>query len=240
MKNALNLISITPSTRGGVLVGAFIVVGLLLYFKGSAASRLTKLVIALSLLPISYVPNLVTIVNFPAYRYLVAMGSLIALYCALAIIGFAGLLEYVSRRQIGYVSLQQIMSAVIAVSLALFAITAGVFAAHNVATEFAVPQYVELTLLNSQLKPVMQQHPKVIYFVTSSITDSVAPFVLYDEFGLPSSIKWWNADPMVYLTLQETDPADEHVQVRVITEDQVKDLPPGTIVIDMRKLKDER
>ena len=45
---------------------------------------------------------------------------------------------------------------------------------------------------------------------------------------------------MVYLTLQETDPADEHVQVRVITEDQIKDLPPGAIVIDMRKLKDER
>jgi hypothetical protein len=178
------------------------------------------------------VPSLVTVDNFAAYRYLVALGSLIALYLALAIIGFASLLDHVS--------LQQIKGAVIATSLALSAIAGGVFAAHNVATEFAVPQYVELTLLNNQLQPVRHQHPHTIYFVTSRVSDSIAPIVLYDEFGLPSSIKWWNAAPMVYLTLQQIDPADKNVQVQVIQESNIANLPPGSIVIDMHKLRSER
>ncbi|MGO8948185.1 MAG: hypothetical protein ACLQUY_11075 [Ktedonobacterales bacterium] len=232
LRNALNLTSITPSTRTGVLIGTFIVIGLLLYFKGTIETRLVKLVLALSLLPISYFPSLVTVDNFAAYRYMVAMGSLLVLYLALAIIGFAGLLDYVS--------LSRIKAAVITVPLMLFALYAGVIAAKTVTLEFALPQYTELAYLNSQLQPVKQQHPHVIYFVLSTIKDSTAPVVLYDEFGLPSSVKSWNAAPMVYLALQETDPADEHVQVRVITEDAIKNLPAGSIVIDMSKLKDAR
>jgi hypothetical protein len=232
LRMTLNLVFISPTTSRAILVGAFIGAGLFLYFKGSTGSRLFKLLVALSLLPISYLPNLVTVDNFAAIRYLVAIGSLIALYFALAIIGFASLLDYVS--------LQQIKGAVIAIPLALSAIAGGVLAAHNVATEFAIPQYLELTLLNSQLQPVRQQHPYTIYFVTSSVSDSTAPIVLYDEFGLPSSIKWWNAAPMVYLTLQQSDPADKYVQVQVIQESDIKNLPTGSIVIDMHKLRSER
>jgi len=232
LRNALNLVFISPTTSRAILVGAFIGAGLFLYFKGSTSSRLVKLLVALSLLPISYVPSLVTVDNFAAYRYLVALGSLIALYLALAIIGFASLLDHVS--------LQQIKGAVIAIALASSAIAGGVLAAHNVAAEFAIPQYVELTLLNSQLQPVRHQHPRTIYFVTSSVSDSIAPIVLYDEFGLPSSIKWWNAAPMVYLTLQQSDPADKNVQVQVIQESDIQNLPAGSIVIDMHKLRSER
>ena len=232
LRNALNFYSLSRQPLVAVLVGLFILAGLLLYFTGTGSSRLVKLVIALSLLPISYVPSLVTVTNFAAYRYMVAMGSLLVLYLALAIIGFAGLLDKVS--------LPQVKTAVITVPLALLALSAGILAAQNLTVEFAVPQYTELQYLYSQLQPVRQTHPRVIYFVNSTSADSPAPIVAYDEFGLPSSIKWWNAAPMVYLALAQIDPADEHVQVQVIAGSAINSLPAGSIVIDMRKLKDEK
>ena len=45
---------------------------------------------------------------------------------------------------------------------------------------------------------------------------------------------------MIYLTLQESDPADENVQVKVITESQIKSLPAGSIVVDMHDLRYDR
>ncbi len=232
LNNALNLTSITPTYATGAIIGAFIIAGLFLYFEGSIGSRLAKLVLALFLLPISYLPNLITIDNWAAYRTLVALGSLIVLYYALAFMGFARLLDYVS--------LPQVKGAVITIPLAVLAISGGVFAAHNVALDFAVPQYTELELLNSQLQPVIQQHPRVIYFVASNWTDSIAPVVCYDEFGVPSSDASWNSIPMVYLALQEIDPADDHVLVKVISEDSIKNLPTGSVVVNMQDLQNER
>ena len=230
--NALNLTNIDPTYTNAVFIGIFVVIGLCLYFKGAIGSCLVKLLLAGALLPLSYLPNLVVANDWPSYRTLLALGPLVALYYVLAIIGFVGLFDYVS--------LERLKAAAIVLPLGFFAIYSGLSAAGNVATEFALPQYTEVQFLNSELQPVMRQHPHVIYFVNSSWTDSIAPLVRYDEFGLPSSVASWTPVPMIYLTLQESDPADENVQVKVITESEIKSLPAGSIVVDMHDLRYDR
>ncbi len=230
--NALNLTDLAPTYTNAVLIGVFVLAGLCLYFKGAFGCRLLKLVLALSLVPLSYLPNLVVADNWAAYRTLIVLGPLVALYYALAIIGFINLFDYVS--------LARLKGAAIALPLGFFAIYCGISAASNVAVEFALPQYTELQFLNSQLQPVRQLHPHVIYFVPSSWADAIAPIVRYDEFGLPSSYPSWTPQGMVYLTLQESDPADENVQVKIITASEIKNLPAGSVVVDMDDLKYEQ
>ena len=232
LANSLNLTDIDPTYLNALLIGLFVLGGLCLFFKGNIQSRLLRLAVALSLVPLTYLPNLVVADDWASYRTLIVLGPLVALYYALAILGFVGLLDYVSLRRL--------KSAAIILPLGTFALFSALSAAKNVAVEFALPQYTELQFLNGQLQPEMQQHAKVVYFVNSSWTDSIAPLVRYDEFGLPSSVDSWTPQGMVYLTLQQSDSADENVQVQVISESAITTLPKGSIVVDMHGLQYDR
>ena len=230
--NSLNLTDIDPTYLNALLIGLFVLVGLCLFFKGNIQSRLLKLAVALSLVPLTYVPNLVVADDWASYRTLIVLGPLVALYYALAILGFVDLFDYVS--------LQRLKTAAIILPLGIFAVFSGLSAAKNVAVEFALPQYTELQFLNGQLQPEMLQHAKVVYFVNSSWSDSIAPLVRYDEFGLPSSEPPYTPQGMVYLVLQQSDPADENVQVQLISESAITTLPKGSIVVDMHDLRFDR
>ncbi len=229
--NALNLTNIDVSYFTAAVVGIFTLIGIGFYFGGVVSNRLLKQLLALLLMPLCYLPNLVVADDWASYRTLLALGPLIALYFVLAVIGFISLMDYVS--------LAQWKATAIAFTLGFFAVYSSMSAASNVTLEFALPQYAELQLVRSQLKPVMQRHPQSIYFISPTKADSIAPVVRYDEFGLPSSYQVWAPQGMVYLTLQQSDPADKTVTVMIITASDSKNLPAGSFVVDMRSLRYE-
>ena len=76
---------------GGVAV--FGACGLILYFRGSRGERFSKFGIALCLIPVSYMPNLLTAENWSAYRSQVTLTALILVYIAFACIGYLRLVR---------------------------------------------------------------------------------------------------------------------------------------------------
>ena len=62
--NVLNFNNLLPSLDIAMLVGAFIVTGLFLNFRGDLWRRLAMLVLALALVPLCYMPNLFVAENW--------------------------------------------------------------------------------------------------------------------------------------------------------------------------------
>lgn len=83
--NALNLYRIRATPRFALTVLVVIVAGLMFFFQGSWRVRIAKMAMALSLLPISYLPNLVTAENWASYRSQISLTSLVALYAGFAL-----------------------------------------------------------------------------------------------------------------------------------------------------------
>ena len=80
LKRSLNLFDLTPSVWLAVLVGVVAVGGILLWLLYWSPRPLLYLGIGVSLVPLSYLPNLVVTENSATYRTQVALSSLIALY----------------------------------------------------------------------------------------------------------------------------------------------------------------
>jgi hypothetical protein len=81
-----------------------------------------------------------------------------------------------------------------------------------------------------------------VVFIQPSADQSAAPFVRYDEFGYPTSTSGWAPAPIVFLLLRE-----EHRSGSVIatlppgtTTIPRGTIPPGSTVVDMRRLGSAR
>jgi hypothetical protein len=102
------------------------------YFEGGFGERFSKYSIALSLLPLTYLPNLVIVEFWSSYRAQIALASMIILFWFFALHGYAkSLHDQIAKEALIYV-------------LSLFVVVSVLFAAYNVQTYFAVPLSVEL------------------------------------------------------------------------------------------------
>jgi len=224
LTNALNLLKLSPKRWLAMSVGVFITGGLILYLQGTTKERLCKIMIALSLVPFSYLPNLVIAESWPAYRTLSALTSVIAVYAFFALWGYGRVLG------------RSVTAPVLTAGLGLAALTSSLLAAHNVTTYFALPQFLEIKWLRGYLAQQDLSQTRSIYVISSSWRDSIAPAVRYDEFGLPSSFPPWSSGSMVYLLLREINPERANLPVEVVPADGPINPPADALVVDMRKL----
>lgn len=231
LKNALNLNSIDPTGRFAVASAIFIVVGLFLYFGGSLRYRLTMLAMALILVPLSYLPNLVVLESWATYRTLAALGALFVFYVFLALHGYLRALRMFSAQ-----SCQRLLLGV----LVSWAVLSGFDASRNLVRYFIEPQVTEYHLLKGQLKKIDLAAVQTIYVIRARWYDGVTSFMCYDEFGLPSSCEPWVPGPMVKCAIREIGGDSDRITVISFGDDEVKKVPPGATVIDMRTLRQFR
>ncbi len=100
LPNALNFSLLSPSHYvfsdfhriADILLawGVFVLIvgGMMLYVGGTLKERLWKLGIALSVLPLSYVPNLIVVENWASYRTLPSLTSVVVMYAFFAFHGY--------------------------------------------------------------------------------------------------------------------------------------------------------
>jgi hypothetical protein len=240
--DALNLWSLVPKSSIAVVVAIFSMVGLFLFLRGKLIERLGKLLIALMLLPLSYLPNLVVAEDWASYRTQAALTGLIALYLGLAILGFLFLFfrfqaEFFKNRQ-GVFGLSQ--SVLVTVALLIVVVFGGFVAQRNVSRYVVLPQEVELSYLINQLNSPALLTAKSIYVIPCSWSDSISPVVRYDEFGLASCSNSWTPGAMVYLLLRQYFPAQAGLPITVASSPDTIQPPAGSLVLDMRAIRQYR
>ena len=222
--DALNLPLIAPRAWVAHFIIFFIVLGLWLYFQGSPpAIRVARMALAAILLPLAYLPNLLVAENWSSYRTQVALTSLVLLYTIIALVGWL-------RRLRG----QRLLPACLVVAV----ITCTGLATRNVLLEFVLPQTLEYRIAAHALRETQLEGATHFYFVLARWSDTLAPIVRYDEFGLPSSAATWVPQAMIWLILQaaHSPSADLIPLISAVGEGPA---PPGSTVIDFGKVMRE-
>lgn len=223
--DSLNFTNIEPKLGLASLFALVIGIGLFLYFhEERVQDRFLHLLLAGILVPLSLLPNLVVEESWASYRIQVSLVSLLTLYGMLAMIGFSRMVRITLRERS------------VATLAALVTAFASLSAMRNVVVEFVLPQYIEYRFLIFQLGKGDLDHASTVYFVRANWTDSIAPVVRADEFGMPSSYPTWMPKPLVYLALHEVNPGKQGLPV-IVAEEGTFNPPPHSIVVDMRKIR---
>jgi len=214
--DSMNLFLIWPWRAVAIAVELIIVAGLAKKYRRD----LLKVLIALALLPLSYLPNLVVEESWASYRTQVALSwtALILLFIALSAFRPRG--KWWDK----FSNLSP--------SIALFAAMG--LSAYHVLRFFVVPQSQELLDLRAQLPRANIDH---IILLQPGATNLQCPFSRDDEFGRNSLNASWVPQSAVNLIREEADPNAPRVQVQSIPDfkgNWTAPLPAGTILIDMR------
>jgi hypothetical protein len=213
--DALNLSLIMPRAWVAYVTAAFTVSGLWLYLHGSPFIRLTRMALAVTLVPLAYLPNLLIAENWSSYRTQIAITSLILFYAVIALVGW-----------LRFFRLQRLLPACLAIAV----ITSAGLANRNVIREFVLPQVLEYRIAADALRKINFEKAKEVYFVRARWNDTLAPVVRYDEFGLPSLAQPWVPQAMAWLILKEKhSPFADLVFSRSVVVDFA---PPGSPVVD--------
>ncbi|HUB23926.1 MAG TPA: hypothetical protein VL992_00755 [Tepidisphaeraceae bacterium] len=225
MVDSLNFFRIEPNEPIASIVGVTIIIGLLCYFRGPIAFRLTMLLAAIALAPISYAPCLLTKATEWCYRTQIALDWMLLVLLWLAI---NGLWRLVRPTQIP-VTL-----------LAAVALIGGGLAADHTTALIAWPQTVELSLLRTQLARPDVQAARRIFLLQPGWSDDPTKIHRYDEFGVPSLMAPWVPYAEIHLIRCESNPNPPRFRVKRIAGFQgpwTAPLPPGAALIDMRVLR---
>ncbi|WP_143296281.1 hypothetical protein [Acetobacter okinawensis] len=187
LRNALDLPYAKGSTLLSILVLIFIVSGFALHYRASKYFNYQKVFICIFLVPLSYLPNLVVQENWAAYRTQSALTSLLLLYFTMALWSW-----------LNTIKASHYMTSCMSIMLVLCAWTAH----SDVKNGFAKPQSTELHLTAHYLSQINNlKNASSIYFVLARREETLAPFLRYDEFGLPSSSQVWVPKNLVWVLL---------------------------------------
>ena len=171
--------------------------------------------------------------EFEAYRALLALSGLIALY-----FGLGALALWLTFREWleGRVSRQALLASerVAMVVAIAFVASAAVVASRNVDTLIAEPQLRELRLLRGQVA-ALPEPVRNVSFVLSGPEERVPGSPSSDEFGFPSTSPWYPAHPLVLLLLREQGRlAPPHPTVSVLP--WYTAAPEGAAVVNLNGL----
>ena len=199
---ALNLFDVTPSRTQAIVVALVSAGGMLLWLGRHSARPFLYGGIGVVLIPLTYLPNLVVTDMWPPFRTQIAISSLMTLYVCLGAIALWTVSSDAlrSRKARQYRDEAQIAALTLAVA---FVGVAAFVAAKNVSSLIVEPQMTELRLLRRQVNEVPANTPRVA-FVLTDWYGGMTERVLYDEFGLASSVRPWVPEPAVSLILRET------------------------------------
>ncbi len=218
--DAVNLPFIRPNVLVGCVVGGAIVAGFWLWIKDDRNTRWTRVVLALALLPLSYLPNLVVREDWASYRTQIGLISLVLLYEAIAVSGWLR-----SARLERYTPIFAICAVVACAGLA----------ARNVITEFVRPQVREYQLIEASLvgrRDIV--HARNLYLTPAPLRTRLAVFACYDEFGIPSSHQPWAVQGIAWLVLRDLkSPAAALVAASQVGS--ARSAPAGYTVVDFGK-----
>ena len=219
LREAANLMSIVPSTTVAFAVLAWITTGLALYWRSRGMAALWFAVLALALIPLSYLPNLVVGENWASYRTQVALTSLVLLYASLALVGWLRWL-HIPRAITGIV--------------VAAAGTAAFMAAGTVREEFAEPQMKEWLLIKQALAHPPAATATHLELRLASWEDHLAPISRWDEFGLPSTCRPPVAAHMAWLLAHVDGVAGARNVTAVLPHNvTITDLPSDSCVVDL-------
>jgi hypothetical protein len=233
---SLNLFDLTPSRWLASLVATVAAGGILLLLRHVGVRPLIYVVIAASLIPLSFLPNLLVAENSPTYRTEAGISSLIALYFGLGAIGiWLTVRDWLGPRVSGR-TLVVAERLALAVSVA-FVATSAFVAAKNVTTLYVGPQSTELRMVRSQVAALPPGVERV-GFVLLGRDQGMTKFVT-DEFGLSSSQAPWTPEPLVLLILREEGrlpPGAPHPTIDLLPP-YTTTLPANEPVVDVRGLQ---
>ncbi|MFP5212777.1 MAG: hypothetical protein ACLGPL_05305 [Acidobacteriota bacterium] len=227
--NAFNLFEVREPLISTVqLVLFFAVVGIVLKRRSSIPWKVIILLIAACAILLSYVPNLVVRENWASYRSIVSMTSMVVLFLSFSIKWIFEFLSLNNRYILRYGP--RLFLAVI-LGIGLYK------ASYNVNRVIIYTQMTEYAFLKQNLNRVDLSSVSSIEVKRSRWDDSVAPYVRYDEFGLPSSSAAWSLEPMVFQALRDSgrNPAD--LPVTILKPDDESQPAPDALFIDMGGLR---
>jgi len=230
--DSLNFLRLQNSASFALRSGAFIAAGILLYVRGSIKYLGISVAVALCLIPLSYLPNLIISESVSFYRTQTALMCLLTLYGMFAIKGY--LKTFLCRGR--------------AFTLIAFAsaILFGLVAYSNVLDFFAVPQSLELNLLRQQARGEFGP-ARAKNMMLFDRQFSLAPYICYDEFGMPSSAQEFDHKPLQVLlrleALQLANPAaspDPGIDTSTPSStddsaDQVQETPAKATIVNTKK-----
>jgi len=187
----LNFSALFLNAKAAIAVGVTTIIGMALYLRGKLSSQALKMLVALSIIPLSYLPNLVIEENWASFRTECALSSIIVLYAFFALLGF--------RQTI----LRSVREPYFNALLATFALASMAVAFNNIYTYFVVPNSLEFAVLRGQMNKTTHNS---LTFKQIALKDwrLLAPGVS-QEFGCPSSPIPFAQEPMEYI-LRRTAP----------------------------------
>jgi hypothetical protein len=228
--NTASLFELVPSTHTVVVVCLTLLLGVTVALLARRPREAAQIAAGVALLPIAYLPSLVSAECWASYRSLGPMSALLLVLLALAL---AVLLRAAFTRWSAACSLLLLTSVLIA----------GRAAGRSVHTYIAAPQAAELALMR-ELTPVENtEHVREIWVIQPQWEQRPTELWRYDDFGIPSSFQEWCNGPMFRLIALES----EHPSVRRLATlsihagfNPVAKPSPGLLQIDMRKLAELR
>ncbi len=172
----------------------------------------------------AYSPNLVTTLNWPAYRTQGALTAVVALYATF------GLVSIVEQWRSRYA-----MPATATALTALLGVGA-LFAYRDVSSEVTQPESLQWQYMRTEVEAASRLPAvKVLELVPADSVYGFAPVVRYDEFGYPTSAVPVALEDMAYVALASTPPAFRH-RVEVTVGSTSAGAGAGTFVINMQGL----
>lgn len=224
LRDSLNMSKIVPSTALAVLAGAVIVAGIAARSRWSprwATVFGSELAVAVVAMVMAYSPNLVTTLNFPAYRTQGALTAVVALYATFAVVSIGQQWgnRYATPLTVG--------------GLSVLLGVGALFAYRDVSVEVTQPESAQWRYMYAQVQAASRLPAvKALDLVPAASAYGFAPVVRYDEFGFPTSAVPVALQDMAYVALAST----RSFQHRVVVTVAGTATGAGTYVIDMRRL----
>ncbi len=196
LPHALNLWKLHPNLYLALGLLIALVAGLFLHLRATEG-RWLRVTLALLLLPLCYLPNLIVVENRSSFRTMPALAVLVLVYYLVILRGQLG----ATRPALYRVAL--------AVLLAVGLFSAGTGPLRLIAQ----PQVRELAALRATLSGLPPTYA-AIGVTPASFRDALAPRVLYEEFGYPSTAEPF-ATESTYFVLRELRPGVDTASLRV-------------------------
>jgi hypothetical protein len=208
------LVAHLPLALAAALLLAFL---LPLAIGGTVAHRLVGLGLVMVALPLSYLPSIVTAENWASARSLA--GAYVVPLAALTLV-----VEGAPRLGRANAPLRAVAATVVS----LVAVYAGY---QGVSNYFSKPEHQELALARNQIRPALVGVRSAVVVVRDDSTDTLAPGVSFDEFGLPSTAASWVPVPLTELLAREAT-GRWLPDVKLVERSGLPLVPRTTLVID--------
>jgi hypothetical protein len=211
LPHALNLWKLNPDLLLAFAMMIALPTAIALHLRHTQ-DRAARALFALLLLPLCYLPNLAVIENRSSFRSLSALAVIVLVFYLIAFRGqLAGPRRKLFHGLLAAASVLGIASAV-----------------HGSTRLIALPQARELAIVRRTLAAVPGPRFRLAV-VPAGFRDALAPAVLYDEFGYPSTALPWSTHEMTYLVLREFHPEADTAALRPVPH-VAGDRSPFTIV----------